>query len=167
MLFRSDRDRGRVGAPGGVRAGAPSRAGPFVNILACVKRVPATGGRVTLTDDGRAIDARFLSFTISPHEECAVEAAVQLAEASGGGTTTVLTLGPEAAADQLRDSLAVGMTRAVHLVTEGEDWDPIATAAAIVDAIHADAADGIAYDLLLFGNEAAEDRKSTRLNSSH
>jgi electron transfer flavoprotein beta subunit len=127
-----------------------------MNILACIKRVPATGGRVSVTDDGRSIDARFLSFTISPHEECAVEEAVRLAEAAGGGTTTVLTLGPEAAADQLRDALAVGMTRAVHLVTDGEDWDPLATAAAIVDAIHADAAEGITYDLLLFGNEAAD-----------
>ncbi len=127
-----------------------------MNILVCIKRVPATGGRVTLTDDGRAIDARFLSFTISPHEECAVEEAVRLAEASGGGTTTVLTLGVEAAADQLRDALAVGMTRAIHLVTDGEDWDPMATAAAIVDVVRADAAEGLDHDLILFGNEAAD-----------
>ena len=127
-----------------------------MNVLVCVKRVPATGGRVTLTDDGQAIDTRFLSFTISPHEECAVEEAVRLAEAAGGGTTTVLTLGAEAAADQLRDALALGMTRAIHLVTDGEDWDPMATAAAIVDAVRADGAEGIAYDLLLFGNEAAD-----------
>jgi electron transfer flavoprotein beta subunit len=127
-----------------------------VNVLVCIKRVPATGGRVTLTEDGQAIDARFLSFVISPHEECAVEEAVRLTEAAGGGTTTVLTLGPEAAADQLRDALAVGMTRAIHLLTDGGDWDPMATAAAIVDAVRADEAEGLTYDLLLFGNEAAD-----------
>ena len=42
-----------------------------MNILVCVKRVPATGGRIVLTADGQDIDTRFLGFTISPHEECA------------------------------------------------------------------------------------------------
>ena len=126
-----------------------------MNILVCVKRVPATGGRVTLTDDGQSIDARHLSFTLSPHEECALEEAVRLVEA-GGGSSTVLTLGPEAAADQLRDALAIGIDRAIHLVTGGEDWDPMATAGAIVDAIVAERAAGTDYDLFLFGNEAAD-----------
>ena len=126
-----------------------------MHILVCVKRVPATGGRVTLTEDGRSIDARHLSFTISPHEECALEAAVRLVEAEGG-SSTVLTLGPEAAADQLRDAMAIGIDRAIHLVTDGEDWDPMATAGAIVDAVLAEQAAGTAYDLILFGNEAAD-----------
>jgi electron transfer flavoprotein beta subunit len=43
-----------------------------VNILVCVKRVPATGGRIFLTPDGSDIDTRHLGFTVSPHEECAV-----------------------------------------------------------------------------------------------
>lgn len=126
-----------------------------MHILVCVKRVPATGGRVTLTEDGRSIDARHLSFTISPHEECALEAAVRLVEAEGG-SSTVLTLGPEAAADQLRDAMAIGIDRAIHLITDGEDWDPMATAGAIVDAVLAEQAAGTAYDLILFGNEAAD-----------
>jgi electron transfer flavoprotein beta subunit len=37
-----------------------------MEILVCVKRVPATGGRITLTPDGQEIDTRFLGFTISP-----------------------------------------------------------------------------------------------------
>ena len=111
-------------------------------------------GRVNLTDDGRAIDTRHLSFTISPHEECAAEEAVRLAE--GSGATTVLTLGPAAAADQLRDCLAMGMDRAIHLVTDDEEWDPQATAAAIVEAVERDWRAGVQHDLLLFGNEAAD-----------
>ena len=39
-----------------------------MNVLVCVKRVPATGGRMTLTADGQEIDTRYLGFTISPHE---------------------------------------------------------------------------------------------------
>jgi electron transfer flavoprotein beta subunit len=126
-----------------------------VNILVCVKRVPATGGRITLTPDGRDIDTRYLGFTVSPHEECAVEEAVRIVEAHGG-SSMVLTLGPDAAAEQLRDAMAIGIDRAVLLETDGADWDPLATAGAIVDAIRALEADGERFDLLLFGNEAAD-----------
>jgi electron transfer flavoprotein beta subunit len=126
-----------------------------MRILVCVKRVPATGGRIVLTDDGSAIDTRYLGFTVSPHEECAVEEAVQIIERVGG-ESVVLTLGPPEAADQLRDALAVGIDRAVLLETDGSDWDPVATAAAIGDAIRSmEAADG-PFDLILLGNESAE-----------
>ena len=126
-----------------------------MNILVCVKRVPATGGRIMLTPDGLDIDTRYLGFTISPHEECAVEEAVRIVEAQGG-SSTVLTLGPEVASDQLRDAMAIGIDKAVLLETDGSDWDPVATAAAIVDAIRAQEAEAEPFDLLLFGNEAAD-----------
>lgn len=123
-----------------------------MNVLVCVKRVPLTGGKIVLTDDERAIQTRHLGFTVSPHEECGAEEAVRLIE-KHGGTSTVLTLGPPEAEEQLRDMMAIGVDRAVHLVTGAEEWDPQATAAAIVDAI---AAEPEPYDLLLFGNESAD-----------
>ena len=126
-----------------------------MRILVLVKRVPATGGRIVLTDDGRAIDTRYLGFVVSPHEECAVEEAVRLIEAKGG-ESVVLTLGPAEAADQLRDALAIGIDRAVLLETDGADWDPVATAAAITDAIRGLEADGGPFDLILAGNESAD-----------
>ena len=126
-----------------------------MNVLVAVKRVPETGGRISLTPDEQAIETRFLGFMVSPHEECAAEEAVRIVEANGG-SSTVLTLGPEPAADQLREAMAIGIDRAILLETDGRDWDPSATAAAIVDAIEAERAAGTDYDLLLFGNEAAD-----------
>ena len=126
-----------------------------MNILVCVKRVPATGGRIVLTADGSDIDVRYLGFTVSPHEECAVEEAVRLVEAHGG-SSTVLTLGPAAAEEQLRDAMAIGIERAVLLETDGRDWDPVATADAIVEAIRAEEAANGPFDLVLFGNESAD-----------
>jgi electron transfer flavoprotein beta subunit len=123
-----------------------------MNIAVCVKRVPLTGGRIVLTEDARAISTRHLGFTVSPHEECGAEEAVRLVERHGG-SSTVLTLGPPEAEEQLRDMMAIGIDRAVHLVTGAEEWDPQATAAAIVDAIRAEPEP---YDLLLFGNESAD-----------
>src|ERR1700733_1630877 len=106
-----------------------------MHICVCVKRVPLTGGQITLTDDQRALSTKHLGFTVSPHEECGVEEAVQIVEREGG-SVTVLTLGPPEAEEQLRDMMAIGADRAVHLVTDGaEEWDPQATASAIVAAI--------------------------------
>ena len=121
-----------------------------MRILVCVKRVPLTGGKMVLTADEQALETRHLGFTVSPHEECGVEEAVRLCEAHGG-EATVLTLGPPEAEEQVRDMLALGAEKGVLLVTDGEEWDPQATAAAIVSAIS-----GEDYDLIIFGNESAD-----------
>ncbi|MBA3289388.1 MAG: electron transfer flavoprotein beta subunit/FixA family protein [Acidimicrobiia bacterium] len=126
-----------------------------MRILVCVKRVPAPGARINLTADAQAIDTAHLGFTTSPHEECAVEAAVQLVEGHGG-EATVLTLGPVEAEEQLRYAVSVGMTAAVLLPIDGADWDPQRTAAAITEVVRRlEAADG-PFDLILFGNESAD-----------
>ena len=123
--------------------------------MVCIKRVPMTGGRIVLTDDQQAIETKHLGFAISPHEECGVEGAVQLVEAHGG-ESVVLTLGPADAEEQMRDSMAIGIDRGIHLVTDGEEWDPEATAGAIVAAVHADEAASGPFDLIFFGNESAD-----------
>ncbi|HEV2033659.1 MAG TPA: electron transfer flavoprotein subunit beta/FixA family protein [Candidatus Dormibacteraeota bacterium] len=126
-----------------------------MRVLVCVKRVPFTGGKMVLAAGERALETRHLGFTISPHEECGVEEAVRLIEAHGG-ESVVLTLGPPEAAEQLRDAMALGVDRAIHLQTNGEEWDPEATAAAISEAIRADEAANGPLDLILFGNESAD-----------
>jgi len=121
-----------------------------VEILVCIKRVPTVGGRIAVTPDGQEVDTRASGFSISPHEECAVEEAVQITERDGG-SVSVLTLGPEAAIEQLRGALALGAHRAVLLETDGREFGPIATAAAIAAEVRAHP-----YDLVLLGNEAAD-----------
>ena len=122
-----------------------------MNILICVKRVPDIGAKVELTEDRRAIVTRNLGFTISPHEESgAVEEAVQRIE-KDGGESTVLTLGPGGAEEQLRDSLA-GVWSAASC------WRPTGTSGMrgrprrpSWKAIQARQAAGEAFDLFLFG----------------
>ena len=104
-----------------------------MRVLVCVKRVPAPGAKINITDDGLAVDTAHLGFAMSPHEECGVEEAVQLVERHGG-EATVLTLGPAEAEEQLRYSASLGIQHAVLLRTDGTAWDPQRTARAIAAA---------------------------------
>jgi electron transfer flavoprotein beta subunit len=126
-----------------------------MEVLVCVKRVPMVGGRIVLDEAGQQVDTRMLGFTVSPHEECAVEEAVRIVE-TGGGSVTVLTLGPGEAAEQLRDAVALGANHCLHLVTDGREWGPIATAEAIAAAVRGREAESGRFDLLLFGHDAAD-----------
>ncbi|MFZ4721469.1 MAG: electron transfer flavoprotein subunit beta/FixA family protein [Ilumatobacteraceae bacterium] len=126
-----------------------------MRVLVCVKRVPAPGAKINITADGQAVDTAYLAFTTSPHEECAVEAAVQLVE-QHGGESTVLTLGTAEADEQLRYAASIGVNKAVLLPITDNDWDPQRTAAAITEAIRGLEAAGGAFDLVLFGNESAD-----------
>lgn len=126
-----------------------------MRVLTCVKRVPAPGARINLTEDALGVDTAHLGFAMSPHEECGVEAAVQLIE-EHGGTSTVLTLGPPEASEQVRYAASVGANEAVLLTTDGSPWDPQRTATAIASAIESVEAETGAFDLILFGNESAD-----------
>lgn len=126
-----------------------------MEIVVCIKRVASTGSRIVLTEDAQSIETRNLGFTIGPHEECAVEEAVRLIE-KHGGSSTVLTLGTEDSIEQLRGSMAVGADQAILLESGGSEWDPMASASAIVEAVQSRQAAGSSFDMLFFGNEAAD-----------
>ena len=126
-----------------------------MRLLVCVKRVPAPGARINITDDEQDVDAAHLGFTTSPHEECALEEAVQIVE-EHGGEVTVLTLGPAEAEEQLRYAASVGAHHFVLLPVTEVDWDPQRTANALVKAIENLEENAEPFDLVLFGNESAD-----------
>ncbi len=120
----------------------------------CIKRVPAVGAEILLTADGAAIDTRHLGFTIGPHEECAVEEAVRIAERTGG-SAGVLTVGAPETEEQLRYAMSMGADHAVRVdvgADHAAEGDPEATAAAITGALP----DLPPYDLVLFGAASAD-----------
>lgn len=123
-----------------------------MDILVCIKRVAMVGTALILTEDGSELDTRRLGFQLSPHEENAVEAAVQLIE-QHGGRATLLALGTAESEEQLREQLAIGADRAIIALTDGTEPDPQATAGGLVEAIRAD---GASFDLILLGSESAD-----------
>ena len=122
----------------------------MTNVLVCIKRVPDTGGEVELTADGQGVDARHVGFTISAHENCAVELAVRIATDTGG-TATVLTVGTDDAVEQLRSALGVGCSAAVLVEADPGGYGPADVAREIAAVVRAGD-----YDLVLLGNDAAD-----------
>jgi electron transfer flavoprotein beta subunit len=122
----------------------------MANVLVCIKRVPDVAGEVALTADGQGVDARHVGFTVSAHENCAVELAVRIA-GDTGGTATVLTLGTDDAVEQLRTALGLGCSAAVLIEADPAGFGPADVAREIAAVV----ADG-GYDLVLLGNDAAD-----------
>ena len=79
-----------------------------MKITVCVKRVPDTATRIRIGSDGRGIAQAGVKHVMSPYDEFAVEAALQLTEAAGAGQVTLLSHGPSGAAETLRSGLALG-----------------------------------------------------------
>lgn len=86
-----------------------------MDIVACVKRVPSTDARIKVGSTGKAIDPAGVNFELNPYDEFAVEEALRLKEKSGGGTVTVVCLGPGDAQKELRNELARGADKAMLL----------------------------------------------------
>ncbi len=127
----------------------------MTDVLVCIKRVPDLGGEIRLTADGQGVDDSSLGHTVSPHEECAVELAIQVAKDTGG-QATVVTVGPADAVEQLRNSLALGCAGAVLVEADPGRYGPADVAEALADVVRAHEAAGTSYDLVLLGNDASD-----------
>jgi electron transfer flavoprotein beta subunit len=127
----------------------------MANVLICIKRVPETSGEVLLSADETSIDARHVGYTLSAHEECAIELGIQVAKATDG-EATVLSLGSADAVEQLRDALALGCSAALLIEADAADFGPADVAGAIASVVRSQEASGTTYDLVLVGNDAAD-----------
>ncbi len=122
-----------------------------MNIIVCVKRVPDSGTRVRIADDGRGIDTSGVKYVVNPYDEFAVEEAIRIREERGEGSITALCLGPDDAEEQLRSALAMGADDAVLL-----EADPPMDGLTVARALAGELEDRD-FDLLLFGKQAIDD----------
>jgi len=123
-----------------------------MNIVACIKRVPATDAQAKVADDGAGLDASSFQYMTSFYDEIAVEEAVKTKE-QHGGEVTVLTIGSKDATKELRECLAKGGDKGAILVDES--WmsrDARATAKALAAQIGEMGAD------IVFAGKVATDR---------
>ena len=118
-----------------------------MNSVVCVSQVPDTETRIKIGAEKRRIDETGIKFIVSPFDECALEEAIKTKEAKGGDVT-VITFGPERAAQALRECLARGATKAVHVKGEVADADSLGIAKVLAAAIKT-----VPHDLVFFGKQ--------------
>ena len=101
-----------------------------MKIVVCIKRTPDTETRLRLGEGGVSIDPNGVKFIISPYDEFALEAGLQIKEAVGEGEVTLLSMGGDETQETLRQGLAMGADQAVLLTGEA-GVDGLATAKAL------------------------------------
>jgi len=115
--------------------------------VVCISHVPDTESRIKIAADGRRIDEAGLKFIVSPYDEFALEEAIRLKEKTGGDVT-VLAFGPDRAQQGLREALARGATKALHVKGEASDADALGIAKVLAAAIKT-----IDHDVVFFGKQ--------------
>ncbi|MDX6341097.1 MAG: electron transfer flavoprotein beta subunit, partial [Trebonia sp.] len=124
-----------------------------MNIVVCVKQVPDTAVERTLTPGDGTLDRASLDGLINELDEYAIEEGLKIAEAHGG-EVTILSVGPEKAADSIRKALSMGAGRAVHVLDEGlAGSDALATSLALSAALRL-----TGFDLVILGSESTDAR---------
>lgn len=121
-----------------------------MKIAVCIKQTPDTETIPTLTADGEDVLTEDITWIINPHDESAIEVALKLVE-THGGTVTVVALGPKRVEKALREGMAMGADRAIHLGCGHMPHDAHVVAHALMPALEAEE-----FDLVLTGQVSVD-----------
>jgi len=106
-----------------------------MKIIVCIKQVPARDSQLRVASSGAWIQDADLSYEINEPDAYALEEGLQLKE-KHGGEVVVLCAGPARAAQTIREALAKGADRAIHI--EADDlgaFDPLGAARLLAAAL--------------------------------
>src|SRR5579862_3711239 len=124
-----------------------------MNIVVCVKQVPDTEVERSLRPADGTLDRASLDGLINELDEYAIEEGLKIAEAHGG-EVTILSMGPDKAAESVRKALSMGADKAVHVLDGGlAGSDALGTSLALAEALKA-----TGFDLVIFGSESTDAR---------
>jgi electron transfer flavoprotein beta subunit len=125
-----------------------------MKIVVSVKEVPARDSHLRADSHGTWLDEADLSFEINEPDAYALEEALQLKEKLGG-EVVVVCAGPERAAQTIREALAKGADRAIHVRADTPLLNPLSIAKLLAPPIESEKPDlvltGLQSDDLGFG----------------
>jgi len=132
-----------------------------MKIAVLIKYCPDSEAAIKVADG--KVDTSGVKFSVSPYDEYAVEEALRITEASGDGEVVVINAGPESNAKGIKDELARGAHRAIHVVTDEQLVCPAHASQLLAAALKEENPDmilcgwkGIDYDLGGVGTMVAE-----------
>ncbi|MBP8132182.1 MAG: electron transfer flavoprotein subunit beta/FixA family protein [Candidatus Hydrogenedentes bacterium] len=126
-----------------------------MKVVVLVKRVPDTASVFKIGADGKSVDMTGLKYVVSPYDEHAVEAAIQLKEQQGA-EAIIVSLGPAEAKETIRSALAMGADRGLLVTGPGTEG---LTSRGAAQALAA-AVKSLAPDLVFAGKQAVDDDAS-------
>jgi electron transfer flavoprotein beta subunit len=126
-----------------------------MKIIVAIKQVPVRDSQLRVEANGRWIQEADLSFEINEPDAYALEEALQLRE-KHGGEVIALCAGPARAAQTIREALAKGADRAIHIEEENlNTLDTLGVAKLLAGAVKAENPDliltGLQSDDLGYG----------------
>jgi electron transfer flavoprotein beta subunit len=125
-----------------------------MKFIVSVKQVPSRDSTLKTDGNGTWLDESEISYEMNEPDAYALEEALQLKEKLGG-EVVVLSLGPASVTQTIREALAKGADRAIHIQTERAPNDALASAQLLAKAIGPEAPDfvltGLQSDDLGFG----------------
>ena len=113
-----------------------------MKIVVAIKQVPARDSLLKVDASGTWIDDQDLSWEINEPDAYALEAGLQLREAAGG-EVVVLCAGPDRATQTIREALAKGADRAIHIHSSDTASDPLALAHTMAKTLESEKPDVI------------------------
>lgn len=121
-----------------------------MKILVMVKQVPDTATKIRLNPGDAAIQTDGIKWVINPYDEFAIEECLRMKE-KHGGDVVVVSLGPKRVEEAIRQALAMGADRAIHITTDAVVDSQVAARAL------AKVAEGEGFDLIVTGKQAVDD----------
>ena len=122
-----------------------------MKVMVCVKRVVDYNVRIRVKPDGSGVVTDGVKMSMNPFDEIAVEEALRIRERGDAEEIVVVSIGAQAAQEQLRTALAMGGDRAIHVQTD-QPAQPL-TSARLLKAL----IDRETPDLVLMGKQAIDD----------
>jgi electron transfer flavoprotein beta subunit len=110
-----------------------------VNIIVCIKQVPAKDAPLTIA--GNWIQESDIGFEMNEPDSYALEEALRLKE-KHGGEVVALSMGPERVKQTIKEALAKGANRGIHVADDNfAQLDPLGSAKSIAAAIQKEKVD--------------------------
>ena len=107
-----------------------------MKIAVLVKQVPGSESPLPINADQKWVDESSLAYIMNESDNYALEEALQIRESKGEGEVVVVSLGPVRILKVIREALAKGADRAIHIQMDTtSEVDPLSTAAYFVDVL--------------------------------
>jgi electron transfer flavoprotein beta subunit len=122
-----------------------------MKVLVAVKRVVDFNVKIRVKTDGSGVELANVKMSMNPFDEIAVEEAIRLKEAGKATEIVAVSIGPQQAAETIRNALAMGADRGILVKTDAM-VEPLAVAKILKGVVAAEQP-----GLIIMGKQAIDD----------